>query len=101
MVVASYADRKIDLGLEHHRSGRLKEAEAAYREALAQQPNHPDGLHFLGLVLHQLSRSPEALELMGRAVAANPRSGMFHFNLGKCLREQRRVGKECRSRWSP
>jgi protein O-GlcNAc transferase len=86
----SAVDRQIDEAMAHHQAGRLHEAESGYRKALAQQPNHPEALHFLGLVLHQLSRSTEALDLMRRSVAAVPANAMFHYNLGKCLREQRR-----------
>ena len=35
--------------LSLHQAGRLKEAEARYRQVLAEQPGDPDALHFLGL----------------------------------------------------
>jgi len=39
--------------LGHHQAGRLIEAEALYRELLAGQPDHPDALHYLGVLALQ------------------------------------------------
>ena len=39
---------EIEQALEHHRAGRLQQAEAIYRQMLRQEPNHPDALHLLG-----------------------------------------------------
>ena len=36
-----------------HRSGRLIEAEALYREVLAADAQHFDALHLLGVLRHQ------------------------------------------------
>jgi len=54
-----------------HRAGRLDEALAAYREALALQPEAPDLLHGLALVQLQLGRDAEALPLLRGLVERN------------------------------
>ena len=41
-------EKQLDSGIEHHQSGRLKEAEACYQQVLQWQPNHADAWHLLG-----------------------------------------------------
>jgi protein O-GlcNAc transferase len=78
-------------GLDHHRAGRLPEAEAAYREALARDPDEPDALHLLGVLAHQAGRHGLAETLIARAVARRPGAAEFHNNLGNVRWAQRRA----------
>src|SRR5437868_5654873 len=41
------ANRAVAEGVQHHRAGRLAEAEAHYRQALAVESSHPEALHLL------------------------------------------------------
>lgn len=68
-----------------HQSGRLSEAEAAYRLILRAQPAHPDALHLLGVLHYQHGRSDAAAELIGKAVALAPGVPSYHSNLGLAL----------------
>ncbi len=70
---------------EHHRAGRLKEAEAEYRRVLAAEPGHADSLHFLGLIAAQLGHSDIAIELIGNAIRIQPFMPDYHNNLGLAL----------------
>ncbi len=72
--------------VEHHRAGRLAEAEAGYREILAADPRHADSLHLLGLVAHQVGRSDAAIELIEDAIRLQPGMAAYHLNLGEALR---------------
>ena len=63
----------VEEGLEHHRAGRLPEAEAAYRRVLAAQSEHPEALHLLGVIAHQVGHNERAVELIQRAIAGNPK----------------------------
>ncbi|HEY4998438.1 MAG TPA: tetratricopeptide repeat protein, partial [Usitatibacter sp.] len=79
-------------GLEHHRAGRLSQAEAMYQRALQMAPEHPQALHLLGAIAHQTGRNGLALELMGKAIASHrralsldPMSPYAHFNLALAL----------------
>lgn len=72
--------------LAQHQAGRLREAEALYREILAAEPRHSDALHLLGVALHQLGRNDEAIELIGQAIAADGSRAEFHSNLGEVHR---------------
>jgi protein O-GlcNAc transferase len=71
--------------LQHHRAGRLHDAEALYRRILATQSNHPDSLHMLGVIAHQTGQPQLAIELIRRAIAGNSAVPAFHNNLGNAL----------------
>jgi predicted TPR repeat methyltransferase len=58
--------------IERHRAGQLDVAEAGYSAHLQQFVDDPSGLHFLGLLRTQQGRNDEAIEFIGRAVAADP-----------------------------
>ena len=56
----------------HHQTGALIEAERQYRHILTLAPNHADSLHNLGLIALQGGNATSAVELIGKAIAANP-----------------------------
>jgi protein O-GlcNAc transferase len=73
----------IELALQHHRAGRLAQAERVYRHVLEQQPNNSDAVHYLGLLSLQLGRRKDAaIELMNQSIALNPVAAAYHHNLG-------------------
>src|SRR5205085_680111 len=76
-------DEAIGAATEHHRAGRLAEAEAIYRQVLAVDPNHADALHLLGLIAQQAGRRELAVELISRAIAL--RGDQAYANLGSIL----------------
>jgi tetratricopeptide (TPR) repeat protein len=76
----------LNTGLAHHQAGQLQQAEAAYRQILAQHPNHADALHLLGVIAHQVGQHPAAVDLISRAIAFSPNTASFHNNLGEALR---------------
>jgi predicted TPR repeat methyltransferase len=68
-----------------HRAGQLEDAEAGYLRCLADQPDDPDALHFLGLLrLHQ-ERPDEAIDLVTRSVIVLPSNPHAWNNLGNLL----------------
>jgi protein O-GlcNAc transferase len=75
-----------DLAMQHHQSGRLSEAEHLYSLILAQQPDHCDATHFLGLLAHQSGRNDVAIKLLRRATTLNPDYADAHNNLANILR---------------
>ena len=72
-------------GLEHHRAGRLARAEAVYRQILETVPGHPDALHLLAVIAHQLGRNDEALGFVDGAIAARPLHPGYHSQRGRVL----------------
>ena len=81
------------IALEHHRAGRLAEAEGIYRQILAAEPCYADALHFLGVIAHQSGRHDLAVELIGKAIAVKPEYAEAHNNLGVALSQQGRLNE--------
>lgn len=69
----------------HQRAGRLEEAEAAYRAALRQYPDHPGAQHNLGVIVAQRGDAAGALGIFDRLLAAEPGYASAHFNRGNAL----------------
>lgn len=74
-------------GLTLHQAGRLKEAEALYRQVLAVRADHAAALHFLGLLMHQGGRSADGVALIERSLRAASQNPDFLNNYGSVLRD--------------
>ena len=85
--------RKLGVALQHHQAGRLSEAEVAYREMLAVDPDNIDALHFLGVIFHQRGEHGRAAELISRALSRNTSNAPAHNNLGNALGAQGRLNE--------
>lgn len=83
--------RLLRAGAEQHERGRLREAEAIYKDALAAAPHSPEVLHLVGLVTYQLGRPHDAVIHLERAVAADGLVAAYHDNLGLALRAMGRI----------
>jgi predicted TPR repeat methyltransferase len=81
----------IDAGLCFHAAGQLDQAEVLYRHILSLDPNDADGLHLTGLVAHLRGENEKAVELIGRAIAADATFAGYHNNLGEALRGLNRL----------
>jgi tetratricopeptide (TPR) repeat protein len=68
-----------------HQSGRFREAEGLYRQVLSSAPDHPDALHFLGVLAGQFHRHDVAVELIRRALSFRPGDIDARFNLATNL----------------
>jgi tetratricopeptide (TPR) repeat protein len=79
-------EQAIQMAKSHHQVGRLVEAEAIYRQVLAQSPNHADALSLLGVLEIQTGRIEMAADSLRRAVAIAPEVARYQSNLGECLR---------------
>lgn len=73
----------LEIALEHHRAGRLREAEAGYRRLMEEKPESPDGPQWLGVLLLQAGQAAAALPLLERAAGMRPEDPAFAFNLGQ------------------
>jgi predicted O-linked N-acetylglucosamine transferase (SPINDLY family) len=69
----------------HHQAGRLPEAAALYREALAADPEHPDALHLLGVLACDCGDLEAAEVLLGEATRIEPGIAQFHGDQGLAL----------------
>ena len=83
----SFADAELLANaLEYFRAGRLPEAEAAYAEVLAHEPDHFVCLHHLGLIAHQRGEHAAAARLIEQAISAKPDYIEALSNLGAVYR---------------
>ena len=80
----------VELGLQRHVAGRLSEAEALYRKALAADPDNIDATHFLGVIALQRGDPSLAIELISKVLARNAANAPAHHNLGLAFAAQGR-----------
>ncbi len=76
----------IGIALEHHRAGRLTEAENVYRQVLAVDPVNFDALHLLGVSALQSRRPTEAVDYISRALARDAGNPNAYNNIGEAYR---------------
>lgn len=69
----------------HYQAGRLGDAEAAYRAALAAEPGNPAVMQNLGVVAAARGRYRDAITLFDEAIALGPRSVSTHYNRALAL----------------
>ncbi len=74
----------LKLAIQHHKAGRLAEAERLYRHILAQNPNHPEALNLLGVIAQQVGQVDAAIQLYQQSIRAHPTAACF-INLGVAL----------------
>ncbi len=71
--------------LAQHQSGRLAEAEDAYRGVLAAEPQHVDALRLLGVLRFQRGDAAEAERLLRQVIAISPENAKAYDNLAFVL----------------
>src|SRR6516164_5953875 len=77
-----------NLGNVLKEQGKLDEAVAQYRQALAVNPNYVEAYNNLGNALKQQGKLDEAVAQYQRALALRPNLADAHNNLGTALAEQ-------------
>jgi len=78
--------RAVTQAVSFHKRGHVDEAERRYRAVLILQPDNPDALHFLGLLLHRRGDTAGAIDMVRRATVAAPGYGDAFNNLGNLLK---------------
>lgn len=76
----------LQLALQQMQQGNLKAAEKTVKAFLKSAPNHPDGLHLMGLIVFQLGKAAQAADWIGRAIMAGSRVPDHHKNHGFALK---------------
>jgi predicted TPR repeat methyltransferase len=84
-------DQDFNLALQHHQSGRLREAEQLYRQVLAEQPAHAGAMHFLGVMAHQQGRNDLAIDLIRQSITLKPHWAEAHNNLALALQSSGQI----------
>jgi tetratricopeptide (TPR) repeat protein len=80
--------RAMAVAAEHHRAGRVAEAERGYREILRANPRNVDALRLLGVLALGQGHGDEAEIHLRRAVALAPDFAGAWFDLGRVLKER-------------
>jgi tetratricopeptide (TPR) repeat protein len=76
---------------EHHRAGRLSDAEMCYRQVLSRRPDHPWALYGLATLAAQVNRPDVAAELYQRAIAVKPDLAEAHNDLANLYLQHDRL----------
>ena len=87
---AQAIEQAIQIGLDHHRAGRLPEAERCYQEVLRSDPANADVLHLLGVVAAQVGKTGLAVEMIDKALSIKPDYAEALCSRGNALQELRR-----------
>jgi len=83
----------LEQGVSHYRAGRMRDAEAAYRQVLSKEPNHSDALSLLGAVAFQCGDLVSAINLIGKAISINPGIAAYWANMASLLNAQKEYDK--------
>lgn len=70
-----------------HQLGELSEAWTQYEYHLKAHPDHPDGLHLMGVIAYQTRKPEKAISLIERAIKIAPTKAAYHANLALALRD--------------
>jgi predicted TPR repeat methyltransferase len=81
----------LEMAVQFHRQGWLEPAEDFYRAVLKLEPEEPNALHYLGVLLHQTGNSEAAVDLVSAAIERRPDWADAHNNLGNVLKELNRL----------
>jgi len=87
----------LEAGARYLQSGQFAEAEKCCREILADDPDHADSFHLLGLISAETNRGDQAIEFFAEAVRKNPNNADFFSNLGTMLQLQDRLEEALKS----
>jgi predicted TPR repeat methyltransferase len=81
-------DEAISIAIRLQQSDQWVAAGDMYRRILEVAPDHPDAVHYSGVLAHQEGRSDEAVRLIARSLDLQPDRADFYSNLGIVLRDR-------------
>jgi len=79
-------EQTLESALAQHEAGRLDLAEAGYRTVLRHDPNEPDALNLLGVILQERGKIDESIALITRALDVVPDFPEALSNLARAQR---------------
>ncbi len=80
----------MSLATDLHLAGQHEDAFTIYTRVLEAAPNHPDALHFLGVLAHSRGCEEDAIRLMSHSVRLVPDHAGFRNNFGNLLLDNER-----------
>jgi Flp pilus assembly protein TadD len=75
-------DEMLAMGARHQREGRLPQAERLFRQVLQEQPQHPEALRLLGVLLVQRGAQDQGQALLEAAATLSPDDPAAVLGLG-------------------
>jgi len=81
----------MELARQYDQAGRMAEAEALYRQVLAQEPNRAEAHFNLGEILGRLGKTDQSIACYERAIQFKADFREAHYNLGNALKEAGRL----------
>jgi len=81
----------------YHKAEKLSQAENLYNQILLAEPNHPETLHYYGILAQQTGRSEIAFEMISKALNCRPDYIDAHNNLGVLHHDQGKLGEAAAS----
>lgn len=87
----------IESGLRYLQSGQFSEAEKCCHEILADDPDHAESFHLLGLISARTDKYDQAIEFIAQAIRKNPNNADYISNLGTMLQRQARFDEALKS----
>ena len=85
--------QQLQPGLAHHQAGRLDQAQAYYQSMLAEQPDHAEANHLLGVAFGMQGRLGEAIVCLQKAVALKPGFAEAYHNLEHAYSRSGAIGE--------
>ena len=73
---------ELNIGLEHHKAGRLEKAKEIYRKVLNDSPKNAEALHLMGLAAHHSGQNDKAVDFITNAIKNDQNNVKYHNNLG-------------------
>jgi predicted TPR repeat methyltransferase len=83
-------DEAMQFAMSLHRAGHHEDAYQLYTRVLEVAPNHPDALHYMGVLAHDRGCDEDAIRLMSYSVSLVPDHAGFRSNLGNLLLDNER-----------
>src|SRR6187551_2508367 len=83
-------DEAIAVAIGLQKQQHLAEAEQLYTRVLEVAPQHPDALHYTGLLAHQRGRGDDAITLIEESLALVPNQADWHSNYAIVLQSRGR-----------
>jgi tetratricopeptide (TPR) repeat protein len=77
----------LNIAVQHHREGRLAQAEQIYRQVLQVDRANVDALHLLGVIADHNGDYEMAVRYITHAIRLNGSYAPFHANLGEAYRK--------------
>ena len=78
-------EEAVSIAILLQKNEQLVEAQELYRRVLETAPNHPNALHYSGVLAHQQGRTDEAVMLIEKSLELQPDRADCHNNLGIIL----------------